>query len=189
MADSIQAKWLQDIKKAKDSVSSTRTKPVTGAGTATAGSLQKPSATKAVKLSNTKPTSTVMPSASSGQVEKKTITAISFDIFKSNPAASLPKIKKSDKPVVRKSPDISPTSPQIPSLPPHQSAPQPSAEGSNKFSYRRSDQADSQKKRGVEDTSDVPKKKRKSVSFKPNDSLLEIRYYVPDSSEMVFFII
>ena len=181
MADSIQAKWLQDIKKAKDSVPSTRTKPAIGAGTATAGSLQKQSVTKAVKLPNTKPTSTVMPSASSGQVEKKTVTAISFDIFKSNPAASLPKIKKSDKPVVRKSPEVSPTSPQIPSLPPQQSASEPSAEGSNKFSYR--------KKRGVEDTSDVPKKKRKSVSFKPNDSLLEIRYYVPDSSEMVFFII
>jgi hypothetical protein len=39
----------------------------------------------------------------------------------------------------------------------------------------------------MEDSTDAPKKKRKSVRFKPDDSLKEIRYYVPDSSEMVLF--
>jgi hypothetical protein len=144
-----------------------------------------------VKSSSSKTISPALPVSSS--VEKKTVTAISFDIFKSSPATSLPKIKKSDKPVVRKSPDASPVVPEpsrLTTAPMTNSSTTESVESkgdASKFSYRRTETADLENKRKMEDSTDAPKKKRKSVRFKPDDSLKEIRYYVPDSSEMVLF--
>lgn len=167
LADSIQTKWLQHIKKEKDSVG-VKSKSAASGPTTSAG---KPAVVKLAKPA-------IAPQVSS-QVEKKTVTAISFDIFKNSPAASLPKIKKADRPtVVKKSPEASPAITAPPSVP------KVVVDGSDsQFSYRRSDQ---DVKRKTEDGNDIPKKKRKSVRFKPDDSLKEIRFYVPDSSEMVF---
>ena len=191
LADAIQSKWVEHIKREKDSAAALKSK-VRAPASAASGTAGKPSTLKtSVKSLNPKIISPVLPLASLG--EKKTVTAISYDIFKSNPAASLPKIKKSDKPVIRKSPDASPIIPEpsklaAASMPTTSSVNESDSKGDDsKFSYRRAEQVDFENKRKLEVSSDVPKKKRKSVRFKPDDSLKEIKYYVPDSSEMVFF--
>ena len=174
MADLIQAKWLQDIKKGGDSVSS-KAKGV---------SSQKQASKKPI----VKPVSPVLLISPVPAVGKKTVTAISFDIFKTNTAASLPKIKKSDKPIVRKSSEVSPTATEPPSTEGQRTSMQQSEDLNNKFSYRRAEQVEKDSKHGIEDDTTKPRKKRKTVRFKPEDSIREIRYYVPDSSEVVIIV-